>query len=102
MEPVMGVYRLHKVQDGQSFVGFTRNLTGTKKRLLFELKLNACSYKPLQAFYNEADGAVDFEVLETYAPPAGASDEEIDAYLQLHMLEQKGRLNAKLVQVEVY
>ena len=44
---ISGIYRLYDAH-GDSFVGFSRNVDGTRKRLMFELKLNACSYKPLQ------------------------------------------------------
>ena len=96
----MGVYRLYDEHTGRSFVGFSRYLTGTRKRLKFELKLNACSYKPLQAFYN-ACGELRFEVLEAYCPTAGLSEEEIDAHLTALALKYRERLSAQPIQVQI-
>ena len=97
----MGVYRLYDAQSGASYIGFSRNLEGTRKRLRFELKLNACSYKPLQAFCNACGGELCFEVLETYAPDSSLSEEEVDAHLTAMMLRHKVSLNAKLIQLQV-
>jgi len=96
----MGVYRLYDEKTGGSFVGFSRYLSGTRKRLRFELRLNACPYKPLQAFYN-ACGGLSFEVLEAYCPGPALSDEEIDAHLAAAVLKYKGKLNAQLIQIQV-
>ncbi|MDL2257618.1 GIY-YIG nuclease family protein [Eubacteriales bacterium OttesenSCG-928-K08] len=98
---VMGVYRVYCKQSGQSFVGFSRNIEGTRKRLRFELKLNACSYRPLQAFYNECKGDVEFEALEEYAPAPELLEEEVDAHLMAMLLRHKAALNAKPIQVQV-
>ncbi len=81
----MGVYRLYDAKTSESFVGFSRNLAGIKKRLLFELKLNACPYTDMQRRYNQC-GGLSFEVLHTYEPPNGETDEELDAHL-LGLLE---------------
>ncbi|MDD3920028.1 MAG: hypothetical protein PHO41_02470 [Eubacteriales bacterium] len=97
----MGVYRVYSPVNGDSFVGFTRNLNGTYKRLRFELKLNACSYKALQAFWNACCGTVEFEVLEQYEPVPGYSDEELDAHLQALMLKHQSQLSAKAIQVQI-
>ena len=97
----MGAYRLYDPQTNESYVGFSRNIEGTRKRLRFELKLNACSYKPLQAFYNDRKGELVFEMLEEYTPAAGMSEEETDAHLQAIVLRYKLKLNAKLVQVQI-
>ena len=75
-----GVYRLYDEASGQGFVGFSRNLAGIKKRLLFELKLNACPYTRLQRAYAE-HGGLTFEVLQTFEPGADMTDEELDAHL---------------------
>lgn len=96
----MGVYRLYDERTGRSFVGFSRYLTGTRKRLKFELKLNACSYKPLQQFYN-ACGGLCFEVLEPYCPAPGLSDEEIDAHLAALALKYREQLHAQPIQVQI-
>lgn len=96
---IMGVYRLYNVETGESFVGFSRHLAGARKRLLFELQLNACSYKPLQALYNQ-HGSLSFEVLEEYWPTPGETELETDAHLTALMIRQKARLNARLVQVQ--
>ncbi|MDL2235766.1 hypothetical protein LJC07_06430 [Christensenellaceae bacterium OttesenSCG-928-L17] len=97
----MGVYRLYHSERDISYIGFSRNLAGTKKRLRFELKLNACSYKPLQAFYNECGGDLTYEVLETYVPAEGMSEEEIDAHLQAILLRYQVKLKARPVQVQI-
>lgn len=98
-ETAMGVYRLYCPHTNESYVGFSRYLEGTRKRLRFELRLNACTYKPLQAFYNRCEGAVDFEVLETYKPGEALSEEEVDAHLMAMLLKHKVRLQAKQIQV---
>ncbi len=97
----MGVYRLYDPADKVSFVGFSRNLEGTRKRLRFELKLNACSYKPLQEFSNACKNELCFEVLETYAPALTLSEEEVDAHLAAMLLRYKMKLNAHTIQVQV-
>lgn len=102
MNAIMGIYRLYNPADGQSFIGFSRHIEGTRKRLTFELKLNACSYKPLQAFYNACGGELAFETLETFAPPPTMSDEEIDGYLLARMYYRKGQLGAQSIQVSAY
>ncbi len=84
----MGVYRLYDEKSGQSFVGFTRNLAGSKKRLLFECKLNACPYTELQRAYTEC-GGLAFEILETYEPHAGATDAELDAHLSALLIHHQ-------------
>lgn len=96
----IGVYRLYHPETGQSFVGFSRHMESTRKRLAFELKLNACSYKPLQAYYNQCGGLV-FECLEIYAPAPNETDLEIDAHLTALLLKHKTVLNAELIQVQV-
>lgn len=95
----MGVYRLYDAETGESFVGFSRHLAGARKRLLFELQLNACSYKPLQAFYNQC-GSLSFEVLEQYCPAPGETELEIDAHLTALTIKHKARLRAQLVQAQ--
>lgn len=96
----MGVYRLYDEKGDRSYVGYSRNLAATRKRLLFELKLNACSYKPLQAYYNQC-GALCFEVLESYIPPQGISELEIDAHLMAMLLKHKAALQAYTIQQQV-
>lgn len=97
----MGVYRVYSPIGGASYVGFTRNLSGAYKRLLFELKLNACSYKALQSFWNEMSGVVSFEILEEYTPAAGYSEEEVDAHLQALLLKHQALHSAQPIQVQV-
>lgn len=94
----MGVYRVFAPATGESFVGFSRNLRSTKKRLRFELTLNACSYKALQAFYNENGGAVEFEVLELFDPSPMRSEEELDAHMHAMLYRHKVPLKAKIIQ----
>ena len=60
---IAGIYRVFAPETGESFLGFTYNFEGTRKRLRFELTLNACPYKPLQLFWNER-GGLEFELLE--------------------------------------
>jgi hypothetical protein len=98
---VMGVYRLYDPKSGTSYVGFSRNLEGTRKRLRFELKLNACSYKPLQEFSNACDNELCFEILETYCPDTDLSEEEVDAHLSAMLLRYREKLNAQPIQVQV-
>ena len=98
---VMGVYRLYDPVSGVSYLGFSRNIESTRKRLRFELKLNACSYKPLQEFYNSCGGELCFEILETYEPYSNSAEEEIDAHLTAMLLRLKTSLNANLIQVQV-
>ncbi len=92
-----GVYRLYDTISGQSFVGFSRNLEGIKKRLLFECRLNACPYTALQRAYTEC-GGLTFEVLETYEPGSGMTDEELDAHLTAFMVRYQQIYNAKPIQ----
>lgn len=89
----MGVYRLYDERSGQSFVGWSRNLAGAKKRLLFECKLNACPYVALQQAYTQC-GGLSFEVLETYKPNLGATDEELDAHLAALLVRHQQIHNA--------
>lgn len=96
---MMGVYRLYHAPTDTSFIGFTHYMEGTRKRLKFELALNACSYKHLQAFYDEHGGDVQFEVLEEYEADFALSDEEIDAHLMAILLRYKEKLHAKLIQI---
>lgn len=98
---VMGVYRMYDPKSSVSYIGFSRNLESTRKRLRFELKLNACSYKPLQEFSNSCGGELCFEILETYEPDFTCAEEEIDAHLTAMLLRLKTSLNAKLIQVQV-
>jgi hypothetical protein len=94
----MGVYCF---TDGDaSYVGYSRNIRATQKRLEFELKLNACSYARLQRFYNESD-LLRFELLEEYTPPASITELEADAHLQALLLKHKTRLKATCIQTEV-
>jgi len=95
-----GVYRIYAEQTGESYVGFTRNLNGTYKRLRFELKLNACSYKALQQFYNVHEDMA-FELLEVYDAPLSMSDEEVDAHLQALVFKHKAALNAQMIQMQI-
>ena len=90
-ELITGIYRFYS-DDGRSYVGFSHNLEGARKRLGFELKLNACSYKPLQEFYNEKEGQLEFEILETYLPGDNMSDEEVDAHLRAKLILWRPRL----------
>ena len=92
-----GVYRLYDEKSGQSFVGYSRNLEGIKKRLMFECKLNACPYTALQRAYTEC-GGLTFEVLETFAPDEGMTDEELDAHLLALVARYMQIHNAKSVQ----
>lgn len=98
---MMGVYRLYDPKGDISFVGFSRNLEGTRKRLRFELKLNACSYKPLQEFSNACNAELCFEILETYCPASGLTEEEVEAHLSAMLLRYKSKLNAQPIQVQV-
>ena len=59
-----GIYRLQDEANHISFIGYSFNIEGLFKRYRFELGLNACSVKPLQAMYNSAHGNVHMEILE--------------------------------------
>lgn len=96
----MGVYRLYHPEMDRSFLGFSRHVEATRKRLAFELKLNACSYKPLQAYYNQCK-ELQFEYVEEYCPAANETDLEIDAHLMALLLKHKAVLNAELIQMQV-
>ena len=93
----MGVYRLYDLKAQQSFIGFSRNLAGIKKRMRFELTLNASPYAALQKAHL-ACGGLTFEVLETYAPEQPLSDEELDAHLLAMALRQRERFCAHMLQ----
>lgn len=99
-ELIAGVYRLF-VQGGTSYVGFSRNVNGTLKRLKFELTLNACSHKPLQKLWNE-QGPLESEILEEF-DPSGMDDIVLDAHLRARVIAWQRALgeNARLVQSEV-
>ncbi len=86
-----GIYRVFDPATEDSFVGFTFNFAGTEKRLRFELTLNACSYKPLQAFWNER-GELAFELLEEHGPDPAASDLEVDAHIHARLFFWQERL----------
>lgn len=94
----VGIYRIYAEKTGESYVGFSRHIEGTFKRLRFELTLNACSYKPLQAFWNE-HGELKMEILEECHLVPTQSDEEHEGYLKARMFYHIGRLGAKAVQV---
>lgn len=96
-EAVMGVYRVFDAEnpDGESFMGFSRNVEGTIKRLRFELTLNACSYKPLQQYFASCRDP-KIELHEVYSPDGGTDnmdDTEIDAHLYALMLSSKTKLS---------
>ena len=92
-----GIYRAFDPKSGESLVGYTLNFEGTRKRLKFELALNACSYKPLQMFWNEK-GGLEIELLEAYV-----SDLEIDAHLHAKLFAWQERLGAgtRLLQTQI-
>ncbi len=92
----MGVYRLYDLKTQQSFIGFSRNLAGIKKRMRFELTLNASPYAALQQAFC-ACGGLTFEVLETYAPNLPQSDEELDAHLLALAIRQQEAYHAHLL-----
>ena len=89
---------MYAPKTGESFVGFSRNLRGTRKRLRFELTLNACSYKALQSFYNENNGEVEFEVLELFDPTPMRSEEELDGHMHAMLYRHKVKHNARMIQ----
>ena len=62
-----GVYRAYDASGKHDtcFVGFSFNIASSVKRLRFELALNACSYTPLQAFWNQC-GELTFETLQSF------------------------------------
>ena len=78
----IGIYCV-RGSTGKCFIGFSYNLNSTFKRLRFELTLNACSYKPLQSYWN-ACGPLEFCVLEEYAPEQQIED-ELDARIKARM-----------------
>ena len=92
----MGVYRLYDFKTQQSFIGFSRNLAGIKKRMLFELTLNASPHAALQQAHR-ACGGLTFEVLETYAPKQAQSDEELDAHLLALALRHQQVYRARII-----
>ena len=97
----MGVYRAYSPLGGPSFVGFSRNLEGTYKRLRFELTLNACPYISLQELWNR-QGALTLELLEEYDISA-MGDEEACAYEMARLMAWKERLGpeTQLIQQQV-
>lgn len=99
-QAIAGVYRIFDTH-GASFVGFSRNVNGTLKRLKFELSLNACSFRSLQRFWNE-NGPLEMEVLEEMSCE-GMDDIEFDARLRACMLKWQKALgeNTRLVQTAV-
>jgi hypothetical protein len=99
-EAIAGVYRIYAA-NGASFVGFSRNINGTLKRLKFELTLNACSFKSLQRLWNES-GPLELEMLEEIKCE-GMDDIELDARLNACMLKWQKALgeNTRLVQTAV-
>lgn len=100
-EGSVGIYRFYHEEKGVSFVGFSWNLRGTWKRLRFELKANACSYKRLQEFYNACGGDLAYEVLEEIDPSQFASDRELEAYTQARLYHHKSLLRGQMIQTEV-
>lgn len=99
-EGSMGVYRFHSPAAAQSFIGFSRHMEATRKRMEFELRLNACSYKPLQLAFNSC-GGMQYECLELYLPSPGETDLEIDAHLMALLLKHKAMLDAELIQLQI-
>ncbi len=98
LEPQKGVYRLYNDQTGHSFIGYSHNLDGTRKRLHFELGLNACPYAALQIHHNTL-GPLTFEVLEEYRPSPALSLLEIDAHLIAMALKQKEVYHGQMIQL---
>lgn len=100
-EELMGVYG-YFAPDGRARIGFSRHVYATKKRLDFELKLNACSYKTLQQLYNEC-GALEFKLLDTYKPSADEADIVIDAHLKALLLKWEKQLGtcAQILQMPI-
>ncbi|MBQ3552740.1 MAG: hypothetical protein IJA35_06315 [Clostridia bacterium] len=100
-QELMGVYG-YFAPDARVAIGFSRHVYATKKRLDFELKLNACSYKMLQQLYNEC-GTLEFKLLETYKPSADESDIVIDAHLKALLLkwEKQFGVDAQILQMPV-
>lgn len=96
----MGVYRFFDADEDISFVGYSFNLNGARKRLKYELTLNACFNKQLQELYNKHNG-LECEVLEEYIPAENESNIEIDAHLQALAFKYKGIYNAKTIQFSV-
>lgn len=98
---ITGIYRLYDPATGDSFLGFSHNVAGTVKRLRFELALNACSYRPLQEFYNER-GELEYEVMEEY-DRNGLTPEELEAHLIAKLMgwREKLGLDTRLIQCEV-
>lgn len=88
---IAGIYRVFAPETGESFLGFTYNFEGTRKRLRFELTLNACPYKPLQLFWNER-GGLEFELLEAFAPEPALSELETEAHLRAKLFLWQERL----------
>lgn len=65
-----GVFALVHIASGKSYVGTTPDLPAMKNRLLFQLKMGACSIKPLADDWNKyGEEAFEYKELERFKPP---------------------------------
>lgn len=86
-----GVYRICDEKNKSSFIGYTYNLDGILKRFRFELNMNMCTLKPLQAMFNAARKQVSYDILEEVEVSA-AGDVESDAHLKACMYKWQKKL----------
>ena len=94
IEPLTaGIYRVRDEEKKISFIGYSYNICGLFKRFRFELGLNACSVKPLQAMYNRAGGRVNMEILEEI-PVCGANDADGERHLKSALCAWRDKLDA--------
>lgn len=60
-----GVYAVRCAQSGRIWVGTAPDLSTIENRIRFQLRLNACPHRDLQAAWNEHGGdSLAFDVLE--------------------------------------
>jgi len=74
-----------------SYIGYSFNVKGIFKRFRFELGLNSCTVKPLQAMYNAAGGKVCMELLEQI-PAEDANDARAQKELESAMAKWQEKL----------
>lgn len=88
---IAGIYRIYDPEHGVSFIGYSFNVNGILKRFRFELGLNSCTHKPLQAMYNAAGGRVREDVLEEMSD-CDANDSGAEARLTAAMQKWQNKL----------
>ena len=94
-EITAGVFCVYAPEDASAcFLGFSPNVEGMWKRLLFELRLNACPYRQLQLFWNQQEQELQMEMLQALEGAHQMEVQEQDEALRQMLVLQQQRLGA--------